>query len=147
MTIKFRKPMKLGVVGESWLRHDVLGRECTAATCLYFFCTFWVGGAAGFDPTSEPFACEWPDLLVMQVKVPNSHWQELTFEEELMLWCMWEQQREHAKEEIFGKGWRGRMLSGVWDGKARWMKLGHSCKWMRQKEMTLDRREGEKKVD
>jgi hypothetical protein len=39
MTIKFLKPMKLGVVVESWLRQDVLGLECTAATCLYFLCT------------------------------------------------------------------------------------------------------------
>jgi hypothetical protein len=37
ITIKFRKPMKLGVVGESWLRQEVLGLEWTAATCLYFF--------------------------------------------------------------------------------------------------------------
>jgi hypothetical protein len=37
ITMRFLKPMKLGVVGESWLKHDVLAIEWTAATCLYFF--------------------------------------------------------------------------------------------------------------
>lgn len=34
--MRFRKPRKLGAVSESWLRHDGLVLECTAATCLYF---------------------------------------------------------------------------------------------------------------
>ena len=37
MTIRFLKPRKLGAASESWLRQDVLGLECTAAMCLYFF--------------------------------------------------------------------------------------------------------------
>lgn len=57
--------MKLGVVGESWLRHEVFGRECTAATCLYFFWEPFVGASAGSDTASGPLACEWPNLLVM----------------------------------------------------------------------------------
>jgi hypothetical protein len=65
MTIKFRKPMKLGVVGESWLRHEVLGRECTAATCLYFFWARLALTTAGFDAVFDPLACELAGLLVM----------------------------------------------------------------------------------
>ncbi len=57
--------MKLGVAGESWLRHEVLGREWTAAACLYFFWAPLVRVAAGFDVVSDPLACEWPRLLVM----------------------------------------------------------------------------------
>lgn len=37
MTIKFLKPRKLGAASESWLRHEALGTEWTAAMCLYFF--------------------------------------------------------------------------------------------------------------
>lgn len=40
-TIKFLKPRKLGAASLSWLRHDVRGLECTAATCLYFFCVYF----------------------------------------------------------------------------------------------------------
>jgi len=57
--------MKLGVVGESWLRQEVLGLECTAATCLYFFCADLGRVPAGLDAVSDPLACEWPGLLVM----------------------------------------------------------------------------------
>lgn len=47
--------MKLGVISESWLKTEVRGCECTAATCLYFFGTrgtpvSLVGVVAGFDP-------------------------------------------------------------------------------------------------
>jgi hypothetical protein len=45
MTIKFLKPMKLGVVVESWLKQDVRGSEWTAATCLYFFCCLMLRGS------------------------------------------------------------------------------------------------------
>jgi hypothetical protein len=37
ITIKFLNPRKLGATSESWLKYDVLGVECTAAICLYFF--------------------------------------------------------------------------------------------------------------
>ena len=57
--------MKLGVVGESWLRHEVLGRECTAATCLYFFCVPLIRVTSGFDDVSDPLGCRWPGLLEM----------------------------------------------------------------------------------
>ncbi|KAK1242205.1 hypothetical protein MKX07_000191 [Trichoderma sp. CBMAI-0711] len=38
MTMRLRNPRKLGAAGESWLRHDGLVWECTAATWRYFFC-------------------------------------------------------------------------------------------------------------
>lgn len=38
MTMRFRKPIKLGVASESWLKHDGRLLECTAATWRYFFC-------------------------------------------------------------------------------------------------------------
>lgn len=38
MTMRFRKPIKLGVASESWLKHDGRTLECTAATWRYFFC-------------------------------------------------------------------------------------------------------------
>jgi len=43
ITIRFLNPRKLGAASESWLRHDVLGLECTAAMCLYLFSQFLVG--------------------------------------------------------------------------------------------------------
>lgn len=36
MTIKFRKPTKLGEACVSWLNVEGRALECTAATCLYF---------------------------------------------------------------------------------------------------------------
>lgn len=33
--MRFLKPRKLGDTSESWLRHEVLALECTAATCRY----------------------------------------------------------------------------------------------------------------
>lgn len=38
ITMRFRKPTKLGAASESWLRHEGLVCECTAATWRYFFC-------------------------------------------------------------------------------------------------------------
>lgn len=35
--MRLRNPRKLGAVGESWLKHDGLVWECTAATWRYFF--------------------------------------------------------------------------------------------------------------
>lgn len=35
-TPRFLKPKKLGLSGESWLKHEVLGALCTANVCLYF---------------------------------------------------------------------------------------------------------------
>ncbi len=47
MTIKFRKPTKLGEACVSWLSVEGRALECTAATCLYFrrnvFCSFSLG--------------------------------------------------------------------------------------------------------
>lgn len=39
MTMRLRNPRKLGAAGESWLKHDGLVLECTAATWRYFFCS------------------------------------------------------------------------------------------------------------
>lgn len=39
-TIKLRKPKKLGVAVDSWLRHDGRAVACSAATCLYLLRTF-----------------------------------------------------------------------------------------------------------
>lgn len=36
--MRLRNPRKLGAAGESWLKHDGLVWECTAATWRYFFC-------------------------------------------------------------------------------------------------------------
>ena len=41
--MRFLNPKKLGAASESWLRHEVLGFECTAAMCLYFFSSFCLG--------------------------------------------------------------------------------------------------------
>lgn len=39
MTMRLRNPRKLGAAVESWLKHDGLVCECTAATWRYFFCS------------------------------------------------------------------------------------------------------------
>jgi hypothetical protein len=75
-TIKFLNPRKLGAASLSWLRHDVRGFECTAATCLYFFLVYFRNESAlcccvsGFGKSAMlifalglpfvPFACESP---------------------------------------------------------------------------------------
>ena len=69
ITIKFLKPKKLGAISESWLRHDVLGFECTAATCLYFFFRKVRMGARGWSFVENPlvlleFACERAGRLI-----------------------------------------------------------------------------------
>lgn len=44
ITIKFLKPRKLGISAESWLKHEALFFECTAATCRS------TGGVDGLTP-------------------------------------------------------------------------------------------------
>lgn len=67
ITIKFLKPRKLGATSESWLRQDVLGFECTAATCLYFFFNRVGRGSRGCNFWGDPLRrlpCERPDRLI-----------------------------------------------------------------------------------
>lgn len=65
ITTKFLKPRKLGATVESWLRHDALGVECTAAICLYFFFRWDRTGWRGCMDEKLLFeTCERPDLFV-----------------------------------------------------------------------------------
>lgn len=81
-TIKFLNPRKLGAASLSWLRHDVRGLECTAATCLYFFWVYFRKESGvcccvrGFGKSAilifvlffpfVPLACESVDRLVVE---------------------------------------------------------------------------------
>jgi hypothetical protein len=65
MTIKFLKPRKLGAASESWLRHDALGAEWTAAMCLYFFLRWERMGCRGcIDEKLLWEACERTGRLI-----------------------------------------------------------------------------------
>ena len=65
MTIRFLKPRKLGAALESWLKHEVLGMECTAAMCRYFFFVRGRTGSRGWI-VDKPLrlTCEWADRLM-----------------------------------------------------------------------------------
>lgn len=60
MTIRFRKPTKLGEAWVSWLRVEGRALECTAATCLYFrksgFCSVSIGLGAALVVVCEVLA-------------------------------------------------------------------------------------------
>lgn len=65
---RFLKPKKLGLSTASWLKHDVLGTECTAKVCLYFFDALNDGDAAVSDSTFNDDA----QVVVVVVVVGNS---------------------------------------------------------------------------
>lgn len=56
-TMRFRKPRKLGDTSESWLRHEVLALECTAATCRYLLDAgiFDLAETIGWDGCCDEF--------------------------------------------------------------------------------------------
>lgn len=56
-TMRFLKPTKLGVTSESWLRHEVLALECTAATCRYLLDAGMLdlAGTMGWDGSCDEF--------------------------------------------------------------------------------------------
>ena len=56
--MRFRKPRKLGVAVESWLRVDGLVCECMAARCLYF--RRYTRGFSAPPLAVTPFVASWP---------------------------------------------------------------------------------------
>lgn len=56
--------MKLGVVTESWLKHDARLFVCGAATCLYFLLIRGAGCVLASLDSEGVVLCEKPSLLV-----------------------------------------------------------------------------------